>query len=338
MVFNHERGSLTEIRGQVRVIRCAVTIRFKSQPISWRLWRCLNLEDVDLVHLHAPNFFSTAALLLRLWTCQRDVPVVITHHSDVIGRQMLRAIVMPLYSRLALRARAVIVTSDKYARLSADIPSGAKIVVIPLGIHMPTHVPNPGLRAEAAAWRNALCGDAPTIAFVGRHVRYKGLDVLVRALAQIPEAHLLIAGDGPLRKATEHLAAALGVGPRTHFLGAIDETQKLKLLAAADAFAFPSTEVTEAFGIALLEAMAAGVPVVATDLPTGVTDIARHGETALVVPPADADALAAALQDILSDRILAARLTVAALARVQHDFNQTVVLDNFCGLIENLIG
>jgi rhamnosyl/mannosyltransferase len=132
--------------------------------------------------------------------------------------------------------------------------------------------------------------------------------------------HALVAGDGPCRPAARALATELGVADRVHWLGRVDHAGKLRLLAASDAFAFPSTENTEAFGIAQLEAMAAGVPVVASDLPTGVTEVAMHGRTAVLAPPGDPPALAAGLIRLLADRALARRLARRARSRVARDY------------------
>ncbi|MGH8615075.1 MAG: glycosyltransferase [Gammaproteobacteria bacterium] len=337
LVFNHEPGFHIEMRNGVRVIRCAVSMVVKSQPVSLQYWKYLSLQGVDLVHFHAPNFFATVALLVQLWRTSRDVPVIVTHHSDVYGRRLLRALLMPLYHRLTRRARYVAVTSLKNARVSADLPAGAKLAVVPLGIE-PDHFAVTGaLRAEALVWRRMLCGDAPTIAFIGRHVRYKGLDILVRALAAIPQAHALIAGDGPFRAAAEELTAQLGLVDRVHFLGNVEDAEKLRILAASDVFALPSTEVTEAFGISQLEAMAAGVAVVSSDIPTGVTDLAVHDLTALVVPPKDAEALAAALRRMLGDETLRRRLAERAQAQVRQTFSKPAAMSAVCLLVDKVL-
>ncbi len=334
LVFNHEPGSRTERRRGVRVVRCGVTTVLKSQPVSFDYLRRLRLRNFDLVHFQAPNLLATAALLVQLFVSRRDVPVIITHHSDVLGRRVLRALLMPLYFRLARRARHVVVTSMKNARLSNDLPGDAKIAVVPLGVDPAHYLLGAELKAEAAAWRNTLCGDAPTVSFIGRHARYKGLDVLIRAIALMPGVHALIAGDGPYRSVAEELSAQLGLNDRVHFLGSIDEATKLLVFAASDVFAFPSTEVTEAFGISQLEAMAAGVAVVASNLPTGVTDIAIHDCTALLVPPMDEAALAAAVGRLVANVGLRERLANKALANVHHEFSKAASMASICTLVD----
>jgi rhamnosyl/mannosyltransferase len=148
----------------------------------------------------------------------------------------------------------------------------------------------------------------------------------VKALAMTPGVHALIGGDGPYRAPSEALARSLGVAERTHFLGEISEAEKLRLFAASDAFVMPSTEITEAFGIAQLEAMAAGLPVIASDLPTGVTDVTVHGVSGLLCAPGDPAALSAAMRRLADHPALRDQLAAGAQAHVRQRFEEEIVL------------
>ena len=147
---------------------------------------------------------------------------------------------------------------------------------------------------------------------VGRLVPQKGFDVLIDALSSrsLASLELVIAGEGPERAALERLASRMGVASRVRLVGAVDRRRLTELLAGAEVFAFPSR--AEPFGIALLEAMAAGVPAVATRA-GGVVEFARDMRNALLVPPDDREALAAAIDRIRSDDSLRARLAAAGL-------------------------
>ncbi len=101
------------------------------------------------------------------------------------------------------------------------------------------------------------------------------------------------------------------------------QAEKCRILAAIDVFAFPSTEITEAFGIAQIEAMMLGAPVVASDLPTGVTDVSVDGKTALLVPPRNAEALAQGLRRIIDYPALGSELASRAAMRVRERFTVT---------------
>ncbi|MFL5537386.1 MAG: glycosyltransferase, partial [Longimicrobiaceae bacterium] len=147
----------------------------------------------------------------------------------------------------------------------------------------------------------------------GRLVYYKGFEYLVRAMRRV-DAHLLIAGDGPLLGDLRRAAAEAGVEAKVTLLGRVPDLRPL--YHAADVFALPSVARSEAFGIVQMEAMACGVPVVNTALDTGVPFVSPHGVTGLTVPPADAEALADALSRILDDAALRERLGRAGRERV----------------------
>jgi rhamnosyl/mannosyltransferase len=144
---------------------------------------------------------------------------------------------------------------------------------------------------------------------VARLVYYKGLEILIEA-AQSLKASVVIIGDGPLAGRLHRLAAT---SPNVHFAGRVSEADLLCHLAAADCFVLPSTSRAEAFGIAVMEAQAMAVPAVVTNVGTGTAEAIAPGETGLVVQPGDAAALAAGVNDILSDPLR--RATMGRRAR-----------------------
>lgn len=333
VVFNHEPGEVSEVRNGVRVRRLPAGKRLSGQPLTARLFGAFDISEYNLIHFHAPNPLASLALLAEM--AHRPSPrLVITHHMDMRPTGPLRWAARAAYSRLLDAAHTVMVSSKKNAAISGDLRPGLNYAAIPFGVSARDYSLSPTQRQEAQAWRRAMAGDAWTIGFVGRHARYKGLDVLVKALAQTPGVHAFIAGDGPYRAPTEALARSLGVAERAHFLGEISEAEKLRLFAASDAFVLPSTEITEAFGIAQLEAMAAGLPVIASDLPTGVTDVTVHGVSGLLCAPGDPAALSAAMGRLSADPALRARLAVGAAARVRQTFDEEVVLTRAVETVE----
>jgi glycosyltransferase involved in cell wall biosynthesis len=187
-----------------------------------------------------------------------------------------------------------------------------KIVVIP---NAATVAP----RAAQPVPRSELAGNTtePIVLTIARLDAQKGIAHLLDAAAAVPHASFAIAGDGPDRAALEARAATLGIGDRVRFLGHRRDVPAL--LASADLFVLPS--LYEGLPLAVLEAMTAGVPVVATAI-GGTDEVVRDGETGTLVPPADPAALAAAINRTLADRDRAARLaaaarsTVAAVARL----------------------
>lgn len=334
LVNAHDHQVGEDYRDGVRILRRKVNVHFKSQPVSFGLFNGVRLSDYDVVHFHAPNPFAAALLWVGLLTSRRRPSVIITHHMEIYGRKLLRFLTLWPYRQLAAKASNVIVTSKKNAAISEDLPKKVNALAIPLGIDVARY-PISDLQHEAGrAWRRSIVGDAPVVGFMGRHARYKGLDVMMRALTQLPEVHALIAGDGPARAPTEQLAQELGLSDRVHFLGRIDDETKLKLLTSIDAFIFPSTEITEAFGVSQMEAMLCGAPVVATDLPTGVTDVAVDGQTALLAQPGSSESLTDCIRTMLSSPDLATKLSQAGRQHIIRNMTEEVVAERTCAVIE----
>jgi rhamnosyl/mannosyltransferase len=139
--------------------------------------------------------------------------------------------------------------------------------------------------------------DIPHILFVGRLVRYKGVDVLLKAMTQAPGV-LCIVGDGYLRGKIEELRASLNLTNRVCLLGRISNNELAKMYEWADILVLPSIDRGEAFGYVLLEAMAHSTALITTELGTGTSWVNVHGETGLVVPPNDPHSLANAIRTI----------------------------------------
>lgn len=233
------------------------------------------------------------------------------NHARESGRAWRSRMVFWL-ERLAVRAADLVIVTSDAARdhlVRAHHVRPARVVVIPNHVDTDRFTPAVPAAREAGA-----------VGFVGRLAPEKNVAALVHALAGLPGTRLVVAGDGPLRADLEDLAHRLGV--KTEFLGAIPNAELPALLARVSVFALPS--LYEWAPKSLLEAMAAGVPVVAADVP-GIRDLVRHGETGWLTAP-DAGALRAALERVLGDATLRARLADAARRHVvQHHSTERVV-------------
>jgi D-inositol-3-phosphate glycosyltransferase len=139
----------------------------------------------------------------------------------------------------------------------------------------------------------------PLLLWVGRLQPWKGVDVALRALREIPQAHLMIVGDGETRADLERLAQGLGLAERVHFLGAVPRERLPSIYAAADLL-LATSFASETFGIGLVEAQACGLPVVASRF-GGFPEVIDEGRTGLLVPPRDPAALAAAVRSLIDD-------------------------------------
>jgi glycosyltransferase involved in cell wall biosynthesis len=225
-----------------------------------------------------------------------------------------------LYGRVPAR---VVTTGEALRRqLIADLGlDPAQIVSIPTGVDLARF--QPGDKAEAR--RQLGLPDGPLIGIVATLRSWKGHRFLLRAMTDpaLAGAHLAIVGDGPQADALAEEAAKPGLGGRVTFAGRQDDV--VPWLRAFDVFALPST-ANEGVPQALMQAMASGLPVVTT--PVGaIGELVAEGETGLIVPPEDPQALAAALSRLLGDRDLADRLSAAGRRHVEANFGATAMLD-----------
>ena len=178
--------------------------------------------------------------------------------------------------------------------------------------------PNPAPDVPAMPSREELRAefglDGPTLGFAGRLMAAKALDVALSAMALVPEASLVIVGDGPDRAALERQRNDLGLGERVRFLGGLEREGVLRVFRGADAVLLSSR--WENFPHVIVEALAVGTPVIASAV-GGVPEVVRDGENGLLVPAGDAEALAAAIRRLLGDDELRARLASAAAPSVE---------------------
>lgn len=288
-------------------------------------------RDGEVLHVHESFPLGTLAALVRLGG-RRPPRVVVTWHFDVVRQRALAPLHRALAARLLARASAVHVTTDLLAARSRSlVPFAAKVRVIP---HIVDGARFRRVTAHPLAERIRRWADgAPVALFVGRLVYYKGVDVLLDALARTAGARLVVVGDGPLRADLQRRAERLGIAPRVLWLGAVADDDLPGAYSGADLFVLPSTAPTETFGVVQVEAMAAGLPVVGTRLGTGVETVTRDGMTGRLVRPGDAGDLAGALGAILGDAALRARLAAAALERSE-DFTAGRLLPRYLSLYE----
>jgi phosphatidylinositol alpha-mannosyltransferase len=251
-----------------------------------RTIRALHDEGFEVVHLHEP--LAPGPPLTALIVA--DAPRVGTFHRAGGSKayRRLRPLVRWFANRLDLRCAV-----SEAAAATASAALGGSYEVLFNGIEVDRF-------ASAEPWPT----EGPTILFVGRHEPRKGLAVLLEAMARLPgDVRLWVGSDGPQ---TRQLQSQYAGDPRIAWLGRLDEAEKARRLRGADVFCAPSLG-GESFGVVLLEAMAAGAPVVASDL-TGYRAVARAGADALLVPPGEEEPLAAALRLVLSDADLSKSL------------------------------
>jgi len=301
------------------------------------LARLLRREEPDLLHLHT----SKAGFLGRL--ASRFVgkrPVIYSPHGTILNGYFSPRVTR-LFARLDAWAarftdRIVCYTSLEAAEyLAAGIGRRGQYAVIPNGLEVEAYARQAALPAQTRAAlglppgsRAVLCG--------ARLVPVKGQTYLLQAwpsvLKREARALLLLAGDGPEEHRLRTQVAALGLAGSVRFLGFREDIASL--LACAELLVLPS--LNEGFGMVLLEAMAMGSPVVASAV-GGVPEVVLDGRTGLLVPPADPEALAAAILRLLGDPGFARQMGETGRERARKSFSREAFLQAHRDLYENLL-
>ena len=270
-------------------------------------------KGYDVIHVHLPDPLSNLALLLT----RPRARIVLHWHSDIINQPRALRVYAPLQRWLLQRADVIIATSQAYADASPWLaPHREKIRVIPIGIRDHPFDDGMALRVRASYPSRRI------VFSLGRMSYYKGFDTLIDAAAQLPpDCVVLVGGGGELLDTHRRTVAKRKLTERIVFLGPLDDSQVLAHLRAGDVFCLPSIVRAEAFGVVLLEAMAAERPIVTTDIPgSGVPWVCPDGLTGLNAPVGDSVALARALTTLLDNKSLSQRLGAAARERFMQHF------------------
>jgi len=311
----------TEVVDGVRVVRVGEWVRALSSPICPSFPPALARERADLWHLHSPNPLGEASF----WLVRPPGAMVFTYYCDLSRQRALLPVYGPLVHALFDRADVLHAISPQALarRDSLVAPFRNRFRVVPLGIDADTLLVLDRDRPGARALRERY-GD-PFLLFVGRLRHYKGLHVLLDAMPAL-QARLVIVGEGPKGSELRQQARRLGLGDRVVFAGSLDDAALHDHLAAAAIGLLPSSTETEAFGLAMVEYMAAGLPVISTELGTGTSYVNQDGVTGLIVPANDPAPLAAAIQRLLGDPGSRGRMGAAGRARVREKFTTEAMM------------
>ncbi|WBS04480.1 glycosyltransferase family 4 protein [Pseudoduganella sp. SL102] len=278
------------------------------------------------VHVHSASrasFFRKSALL---WVARVLGCKTVFHLHGAEFRQFATVESGPLVSRwirhTLRRSSAVVTLSESWARFLREFAPGANVVVIPNSVQLPAVTVRPDV--------------APNILFLGRAEQRKGIFDLLRAVrdlaAVIPEVKLVIGGDGDL-DAVVRAAEELGIRQHVDIAGWMGGEEKARRLEEAMVFCLPSHD--EGLPMAMLEAMAAGLPVVVTPV-GGIPEAIVHGDNGMLVPPGQPAELAAVLGEVLRNKELRNRLGARARQTIETRFGTAVVLDQLSHLYDEL--
>ena len=332
IVANGRPSTVEERHGSIDVLRVAAIARIGAVAVCPRMPFDLAREDADVIVLHEPNPMA----LLAYFLARPKGRLIVWYHSDVIRPSWRYRLFYRPFLRFALsRAVRIVVSSPALGASAPELQDfQAKCQVIPFGIE--TRNPNALGAIVQRAGEIRRDADRSIVLFVGRLVPYKGVDVLLEALKGL-NAVALIVGEGPLRARLEEQARELEISDHVRFLGSVDDDELAALYRACNVFVLPSVTRQEAFGVVQLEAMAAGRPVVSTDLGTGVGWVNRDGETGYVVPPRNPRALREALARLLADASLQKSMGEAAAKRMRAEFTLERMIDDTLSLYREVL-
>ena len=294
----------------------------------FRLHRTISSRRPQLIHCHGYK----ATILGGAISFEQRRPAVATYHGEankVLDMPQLSTYLA--FETLVLRKlRGVIAVSEPIRRelLLRRVPE-RRVAVIPNGID--AHSTNEPAVAALVPTRFA-----PALLVIGRLIREKNIGLALEVLARVRERHpaagLVVAGDGPLRRELEEKAGQLGVAEWVRFLGFVENAGGL--LSRCECFLMPSS--TEGLPIALLEAMAAGVPIVASGV-GGIPAAVRHNLEALLVPPADGERLFRAVDAVLSDPDLSGAIGAQARQRFASEFTADLMASRYAAFYDRAL-
>jgi glycosyltransferase involved in cell wall biosynthesis len=329
LVANDSLWSATERLDRASVRRLGRIVEVASVPLCPRLAWAIRRTPADLIHLHVPNPYAALALLLS----GHRAPLVISWHSDVIRQRNLARLLAPLERAIVRRAATIVASSANYLESSPMLTRNrVRCQVIPFGVDPAEFV----VRDPSRVMHIRVCYGPRMVLAAGRLVYYKGLEHLIRGMAQV-NGQLLIVGEGPQRARLESEVVRAGVRERVTFLGTVSREQLIDTYHAADVFVLPSIARSEAFGIVQLEAMACGKPIVNTQIESGAPGVSLDGETGLTVEPGSAAALAAAINRLFDDPELRARYGAAGARRVCEHFSRDAMVTRTLALYREVL-
>ena len=280
--------------------------------------------QIDIAHIHFTNPPGDLAGLLHGKT--RKTPLIVTYHGDGVAEygNLLRRMIVTFHNRYMVsevlaNARVIISPSNNYINESQFLPKyREKIITIPNGIDEDEYKAH--CSKVACRVRLGLPTDEKVVLFVGNFVKYKGIDVLLRCMPEVakivPKVRLVMVGSGNIKQDLEKLARFLRIDKHVTFTGFVSENRKILYYRSSDVFVLPSTMGPECFPTVILEAMACGLPIVASNI-SGIPELVRHCENGFLIPPRNVGALSTSLIDLLTNEDLPTKMAKNSIRMVK---------------------
>lgn len=302
-------------------------------------------KNFDLTVLHYPFFGGAEPLWFGRLLGVRG-KLIVYYHMDVVGRGVFLPIFFAnsrlMMPRVLKSADTVLVSTKDYAE-SGNLARLMEVkpgLFRELSLAVNTERFKPGTTVDGLAEKLCCEPEDQVVLFVAgldKAHYFKGLSNLLLAMTapELSKAKLVVVGGGDMRGEYEEEAERLGLRGRVVFAGFVDDAELPDYYRLADVFAFPSTDKSEAFGVAALEAMSSGVPVVSSNL-AGVRTIVRDGVTGVRVPPGSSSALALALADLLSDEEKRSQMGRNARDMAVREYSVEARTSNWRAIVEDL--
>lgn len=291
-VLSYNSGSETTkeiLPCDARIVRYKTNIQFLSQPISVQyMFHAYWAQKYDVIVLHEPNPLIAFIYLFRRL---HNTKLVVFWHSDVVRPTVLSKIISRVQKKVLNRSNRIVTTSDRLKKHSQVLSkvSQDKIKIAPLWCKDPLKDP-----ANVDTSNNTKEKKFDFI-FIGRPTYYKGFDTIIRAIEHFPEDMFFSVAVVGCEETEIGYDLTKKIKEKFTFMGNVDNIEKGKLLKKSKFLLFPSTEVSEAFGVSQIEALSYGIPVINTNLDTGVPWVSLHGVSGITIEPGNDKSLKKAM-------------------------------------------
>jgi glycosyltransferase involved in cell wall biosynthesis len=326
---NHKRNFVKSIKEKKRetIIKEITPVHLKSQPLNFRYPLLKRLiRDNDVIHHHYP-FPTMEFTLLRYLKQMSNKKFIITWHANIKNSRWswIERIYNPMIEKLLDRADSIIVTSPQLFEASSILQKyKEKVQTIPLSFDP---------KYSSVTSKKYPSDRSFELLFVGKLRKYKGVEYLIKAIENL-EVKLKIVGNGEELQNLLSLVDELNIKNKVTFFSNADDSQLAEFYKKADLFVLPSINEAEAFGVVQLEAMANALPVINTNLKSGVPFVSLNGYSGITVRATDVEGLRVAIEKIISNVELYELYSSNALERVQL-FSREKMSEAYMGIYQS---
>jgi len=332
-----------DVYSYFKVKKLKPQFKYGNAAIVWQL--ACSLKKFDIIHLHYPFIGAAFPILFAKLLCAHKVKLILHYHMDLVGNRFKGAI-FSFYNwcylkKLVKLADVVLVNSVDYLKASEIFPlylrHPKKFRLLPNGVDVEAFQPLP--KDQASVFKYKL-QNKKVILFVGAldsaHY-FKGVNYLLKAFQELKNrenAVLFVVGEGNLRSTYQDMADSFGLSDKVVFTGYLPDAELVKYYNLCDIFVLPSIDKSEAFGMVLIEAMACGKPVIATDL-AGVREVVDLKINGRLVKPKDVVKLAEQMEVLLADEELCKKYGEAGRAKVERKYAWATITNKLEEIYQN---